>query len=665
MSVLARMGGGVGGRMIVMGVSLVVTCALITLGVVLWQGALLQEQVAEETDKLVAEQVAKQVQSAYFVCQAQQASALREIKLGLRMASHVAAQHGQPNLLTDQPQPWRAVDQFSKHASDISLPTLALGQAAIAVERDPARPSAIVDGVSQVTGADCTIFQWAPQVDGMLRVATTVLGKDKRRAVGTYIPRISDGQPNPVLAQVLAGKSYFGRAFVVDAWCVTAYAPLRGPDGAVLGMIYVGLKESEILAPARRVLLGMQVGKDGYAWALGGTGDQRGNYIISKGGQNDGQNILGATDASGRQFVKQTLDMAVTAKPGQVNIMRYPWQNPGESAPRTKISAFTYFPQWDWVLGVGAYEEEFQDACKRVEASFAGMTRNVALGAGLAVLLATAVGWLVARRLSGPLANLSQELSLHAGGVAQASTQIASASQNLSQAVAQQAAGLEQSAASLEEVAALAQGSLRHADEAEAVTRDAGHIVGRAGQTMDQLKTAMLKINQASDQMSGIIRTIDEIAFQTNLLSLNAAVEAARAGEAGAGFAVVAQEVRALALRAAEAAKGTQGLIEDNVGRVRGGQELVDQADQAFADLAQAAGRTEALMEQLTADFKSQASGLEQISQAMTEMDQATQQAMATAEESAAAAEELAAQADSMDGMSGQLLRVVRGADAG
>jgi len=167
----------------------------------------------------------------------------------------------------------------------------------------------------------------------------------------------------------------------------------------------------------------------------------------------------------------------------------------------------------------------------------------------------------------------------------------------------------------------------------------------------------MEDISKASDETSKIIKTIDEIAFQTNLLALNAAVEAARAGEAGAGFAVVANEVRNLAMRAAEAAKSTSGLIEGTVKKVREGSELVERTNTAFAEVSKSAARVAGLVSEIAAASGEQAQGIGQINKAVSEMERVTQQSAANAEESAAAGEELTAQA-------GQLKRYVADLDS-
>jgi methyl-accepting chemotaxis protein len=178
---------------------------------------------------------------------------------------------------------------------------------------------------------------------------------------------------------------------------------------------------------------------------------------------------------------------------------------------------------------------------------------------------------------------------------------------------------------------------------------------------MTKLTRSMEDISKASDETSKIIKTIDEIAFQTNLLALNAAVEAARAGEAGAGFAVVANEVRNLAMRAAEAAKNTAALIEGTVKKVKEGSEFVEHTNGAFSEVSKSAAKVADLVSEIAAASGEQAQGIDRVNKAVSEMERVTQQSAANAEESAAAGEELTAQAEQLKRYVGDLNGLIGG----
>ena len=200
-----------------------------------------------------------------------------------------------------------------------------------------------------------------------------------------------------------------------------------------------------------------------------------------------------------------------------------------------------------------------------------------------------------------------------------------------------------------------------NATQADTLMKKANQTVGKANTSMGELTVSMEGISKASEETQKIIKTIDEIAFQTNLLALNAAVEAARAGETGAGFAVVADEVRNLAMRAADAAKNTSGLIEDTVTKIKDGLDLVTTTNEAFTEVATGASKVWELVGQIAAASNEQASGIEQVNKAVAEMDKVIQQTAANAEESASASEEMNAQAEQMKGVVGELTALVGG----
>jgi methyl-accepting chemotaxis protein len=170
---------------------------------------------------------------------------------------------------------------------------------------------------------------------------------------------------------------------------------------------------------------------------------------------------------------------------------------------------------------------------------------------------------------------------------------------------------------------------------------------------------AMGKVKKASKETSKVIKTIDEIAFQTNLLALNAAVEAARAGEAGAGFAVVAEEVRNLAIRASKAASNTAVMIDDTVKKVTESLKLVFDTNENFIEVAGISVKVGELVSEIAAASKEQTLGIEQVNTAMQEMNSVTQQNAANAEESASASEELNAQAEQMKAFVAELVAMV------
>lgn len=205
---------------------------------------------------------------------------------------------------------------------------------------------------------------------------------------------------------------------------------------------------------------------------------------------------------------------------------------------------------------------------------------------------------------------------------------------------------LRNTTSALNETASVAKENAQKAGHANTLMSEASQVVHSANQTMDNLMRAMEDISRASQDTQKIIKTIDEIAFQTNLLALNAAVEAARAGEAGAGFAVVAEEVRNLAMRAAEAARNTATLIEGTVKRISEGSQVVGKTGDAFSQVTVATSRVGEIVEEIAAASREQAQGIDQITHAVREVDGVVRQNASNAERAASTSQELSTQAE-------------------
>ena len=200
----------------------------------------------------------------------------------------------------------------------------------------------------------------------------------------------------------------------------------------------------------------------------------------------------------------------------------------------------------------------------------------------------------------------------------------------------------------MEELTGTVKQNADNARQANQLAAGASTLAVKGGEVVGQVVHSMSSINESSRKIADIISVIDGIAFQTNILALNAAVEAARAGEQGRGFAVVASEVRTLAQRSAAAAKEIKALITDSVGKVEDGSKLVDQAGHSMEEIVTAVKRVTDIMAEIAAASQEQTSGIEQVNQAITQMDQTTQQNAALVEEAAAAAESMQEQAQSL-----------------
>ena len=249
------------------------------------------------------------------------------------------------------------------------------------------------------------------------------------------------------------------------------------------------------------------------------------------------------------------------------------------------------------------------------------------------------------RDMNDSLTRIVSQVRQGADGMATATSQIAAGNLDLSSRTEEQASALEQTAASMAELTQTVKQNYDSGRHANQLAESASEVAVKGGTVVGQVVDTMEAINASSKRIADIIGVIDGIAFQTNILALNAAVEAARAGEQGRGFAVVASEVRSLAGRSATAAKEIKDLIGNSVQNVSEGCKLVEQAGSTMDEIVVHVRRVADLMREITMASQDQSSGLDQINQAVGQMDQVTQQNAALVEESAAAAQSLEHQA--------------------
>jgi methyl-accepting chemotaxis protein-1 (serine sensor receptor) len=252
------------------------------------------------------------------------------------------------------------------------------------------------------------------------------------------------------------------------------------------------------------------------------------------------------------------------------------------------------------------------------------------------------------RTMDERLSLIVGEVRHGSGAVSTAAQQIARGNDDLSQRTQEQASSLEETASSMEQMTSTVKQNAENASHANQLARGARDQAERGGEVAAQAVKAMGEINASSRKIADIVGLIQEIAFQTNLLALNAAVEAARAGEQGRGFAVVATEVRSLAQRSAGAAKEIKGLIEDSAEKVRGGTALVDQSGKALAEIVDSVKKVTDIVAEIAAASQEQSSGIDQVNNAVMQMDEMTQQNAALVEEAAAAARSMQEQADEL-----------------
>jgi len=359
-------------------------------------------------------------------------------------------------------------------------------------------------------------------------------------------------------------------------------------------------------------------------------------------------------DKDGNQYIKQITDSAVQ---GKLTFVKNFATKPGDASKKIypKISTARAFPQWHWVVATGIYIDEID---KMVFDTFLFIAFTTIFAVFIIVILANQC---FIKKLVNKLNIISSELRQTSNQVADASGILESSSHKLAEGSVEQASAIQETSATVEETSSMVQQNNENTKHAAILAKNTKKYTTESAVATQKMMTTMENLEHSSNEISKIIKAIDDIAFQTNILSLNAAVEAARAGDAGKGFAVVAEEVRTLAQRSAQAAKNTESIIVENISLSKQGVEMAKDVECSLAQINEEVQKVDEILEEISTATNEQAQGVDQINKAMSQMEIVIQSNADTANSNASASQELSSQVNSMNDMVDNLYVIVNG----
>ncbi|MFH5250497.1 Cache 3/Cache 2 fusion domain-containing protein [Burkholderia semiarida] len=529
----------------------------------------------------------------------------------------------------------------------------------------------IPDQFLKKSGAIATIF--ARDGDDFVRITTSLKKQDGARAVGTKLDRAG-----PAYAPLVAGRSYTGLAKLFGRPYITQYKPVTDASGRVIGALFVGLDIGAELKLVEDGIRSLKIGDNGYYFVLDASqGPSRGTFVVHP-------------DAAGQRADDTRAPYAQMLAAAQGRLA-YTSTDPAahDAGPTAKFVSFTTIPQWQWLVGGIALDDELLATMRATRNRF--LMIGAALVAAFAMLFVIVVRRVVSRPLEAAaraseryaagdlsvrirdgaaahgsagndeigrlvqavdgigdgLARIVAQVRNGAADIAHGTVGIAAGSSDIAARIATQASSVEQTAASMEQITAAVQQSAEHAAQANALVADASAAATNGDAAVQRVVATMDDIGRATRRIAEITGAIEGIAFQTNILALNAAVEAARAGEHGKGFAVVAAEVRALAQRSAAAVKEIDALSAESSTTVEQGYRIADAARGTMRDIVARVDQVRTLIGEISAASREQSTGIEQVNLAVTQIGEATQQnatLISDAERAAVALREQAAQ---------------------
>jgi Cache 3/Cache 2 fusion domain/Methyl-accepting chemotaxis protein (MCP) signalling domain len=599
--------------------------------------------VSNEVIGIMQDRLARSAEKTYSICKLSQDFVQKAVDTSLSFGE-VALRNAGGIQVTGKTTTWSGVNQYTQAHTSINAPQWALKGTPLTPDRSFNHPIPVIDDIAKQTSSTVTLFERVNPAGDMLRIASTVTASDGQRASGTYIPAVMpDGSQNPVVKTVLSGQTHRGRAYVVNAWYTTAYEPLRNAKGDIIGMFYVGIKQ-EGLTLLRQAIAIQSHGADHSSVAVyyGPNSQNLSNMVVMEPG--------GFAAATESKWLKEVLEKAPKLGDGGSGTVTVKNPITGSEA----IIRYTYFQPWDWVIAAIGDSSDYAGATELVRSQFNRLLLQSLLGGLLALVVGAVFAYFISKRITNPVADLSIHLTSSA-------TQIASSAVHQQSNVTTLMASSNQIASAAKEISATSQELLNAMVEIAQAAERTATLAHQGRQGLKGMESSMQTLSAASDGISSklaairskaarinsVVTAITKVADQTNLLSLNASIEAEKAGEAGAGFAVVAREIRRLADQSAIATLDIEQIVEemqeavasgvaemrDLSHAVQGGIGAAETIQGQFGEIIEGVESIAPRYETVQQGMQNQSVGAKQISEAMWQLTETARQTSDSANE--------------------------------
>lgn len=377
------------------------------------QSTPLLSKIDTQITSLVDNNLERIVENVYSSCQTVSILALDKLEDAINVSRYLIKNVGGISL-SENKISWDISNQETGEMIKVELPQLLLGTQPIEKNNSFAVETPVIDDIGELTSSIATVFQVMPDKSGIIRVATN-LGSNAsdKRSIGTFIPAINkDGTKNEIVDAVLNGKTYKGTSFAIDDWYLAHYDPIEDSRGQIIGAIGTGIKQNSVQS-LNKAIKNISVGKDGYVWVLRANSKSLRESLTLKSENKSESDIINDASTRSYQFI---LENAPKLASFQIKVFKTRWIDPGEDEGSGKTIQYAYFPEWKWIIGVTAYDRDFEKTYEQVRTTYHGLLQATQWTGVIVLLIVGALAFYFGRRITLPISEVTSIAGLVAKG---------------------------------------------------------------------------------------------------------------------------------------------------------------------------------------------------------------------------------------------------------